>query len=121
MAADIFSLIPASPDFEALLSEGPGGRVFLVSMGVSHEQSVKNKEVGQTNYQNRNPDSPHQTFPGATLAELQKATGWQAHSVRGAISGTLRKKLGLAVTIDETGKRGRFYCISQSSEAGAKR
>ena len=56
---------------------------------------------------------------GATLAELQKATGWQAHSVRGAISGTLRKKLGLAVTIDETEKRGRFYCISQPSDIGA--
>ena len=58
---------------------------------------------------------------GATLAELQKATGWQAHSVRGAISGTLRKKLGLAVTVDETEKRGRFYCISQSSDIGASR
>ena len=51
---------------------------------------------------------------GATLAELQKATGWQAHSVRGAISGSLRKKLGLVVTSDQTEKRGRFYCISQS-------
>ena len=34
---------------------------------------------------------------GATLNELMTATGWQAHSVRGFISGTLRKKIGLAV------------------------
>lgn len=34
---------------------------------------------------------------GAALAELCKATGWQAHSVRGAISGTLKTKLGLKV------------------------
>jgi Protein of unknown function (DUF3489) len=35
---------------------------------------------------------------GATLEQMTKATGWQAHSVRGAISGALKKKLGLTVT-----------------------
>jgi hypothetical protein len=34
---------------------------------------------------------------GACLADLTTATGWQAHSVRGVISGVLRKKLGLKV------------------------
>lgn len=29
---------------------------------------------------------------GATIDELTKATGWQPHSVRGAIAGALRKK-----------------------------
>lgn len=34
---------------------------------------------------------------GATLDELMHATGWQAHSVRGVMSGVIRKRLGLNV------------------------
>jgi hypothetical protein len=48
---------------------------------------------------------------GATIDELVQATGWQAHSVRGAISGTLKKKLGLAVTSEKVEGRGRVYRI----------
>lgn len=35
---------------------------------------------------------------GATLSEIMKATGWQSHSVRGFISGSLGKAMGLKVT-----------------------
>jgi hypothetical protein len=44
---------------------------------------------------------------GATSKELQKASGWQPHSVRGFLSGTVRKKMGLTVvsTKGEDGER----------------
>lgn len=48
---------------------------------------------------------------GASLDEIVDATGWQPHSVRGAISGTLKKKLGLTVASEKVGNRGRVYRI----------
>ena len=48
---------------------------------------------------------------GATLAELMKATGWQAHSVRGFLSGTVSKKFGLAVSSTKVGDGERTYSI----------
>ena len=49
---------------------------------------------------------------GATIEEMAARTGWQKHSVRGAISGTLKKKLGLSVTSETVEGRGRVYRIS---------
>jgi hypothetical protein len=48
---------------------------------------------------------------GVTLKELMKATGWQAHSVRGFLSGSVGKKMGMAVT-SAKGKEGeRTYSV----------
>lgn len=49
---------------------------------------------------------------GATIAELATATGWQAHSVRGAISAAVKRKYGFAVTTTQEGDRGRVYRIA---------
>ncbi len=48
---------------------------------------------------------------GATLKEIMKATGWQAHSVRGFLSGTLRKKMGLTVTSMRSEDGERNYAL----------
>ena len=49
---------------------------------------------------------------GATLAEIVEATGWQAHTVRGAMAGALKKKLGLEIISERTEERGRVYSLS---------
>lgn len=49
---------------------------------------------------------------GATLAEIMKATDWQPHSVRGFISGTLGKKMGLTVASVKGEDGERRYSIN---------
>lgn len=48
---------------------------------------------------------------GATIPDIAAATGWQNHSVRGAISGTLKKKMGLSIISAPEEGRGRVYRI----------
>jgi len=50
---------------------------------------------------------------GATVAEIMKATNWQAHSVRGFISGSLGKKMGLTVVSAKRENGERVYSISR--------
>jgi hypothetical protein len=55
---------------------------------------------------------------GATIDAIMDATGWQAHSVRGFLSGTVKKKFGLAVE-SATAKDGtRRYRIVGQTKAG---
>lgn len=52
---------------------------------------------------------------GATVEEAAAATGWQHHSVRGAISGALKKKMSLDVTATADAKRGRVYKLKAAA------
>jgi cell division septation protein DedD len=49
---------------------------------------------------------------GATTAEIAKATDWQNHTIRGFISGTLTKKMGLTVESAKNESRERTYRIT---------
>jgi hypothetical protein len=49
---------------------------------------------------------------GATIDEIVKKFNWQAHTVRGAIAGALKKKLGLKVESEKVEHRGRVYRIA---------
>ncbi len=53
---------------------------------------------------------------GATVAAMTEATGWQAHSVRGAMSGSLKKQLGLTIVSTKTDET-RIYRITSGEAA----
>jgi hypothetical protein len=46
---------------------------------------------------------------GATIQEIVAKLKWQAHTVRGAFAGALKKRLGLKVESEKVEKRGRVY------------
>lgn len=52
---------------------------------------------------------------GCTIDEMTTVTGWQAHTVRGVISGVLRKKLGLHVTYQHTDSGNRYKILPISA------
>jgi hypothetical protein len=49
---------------------------------------------------------------GATVEQIAEATGWRNHTVRGAMAGALKKKLGLAITSEKTEGAARTYRIA---------
>ena len=58
---------------------------------------------------------------GATIDEIAEALSWQPHTVRGAIAGALKKKLGLEVTSEKDEKRGRVYRVTELTNRPAIR
>ena len=49
---------------------------------------------------------------GATTAEIAKATDWQNHTIRGFISGTITKRMGLSVESAKNDSGERTYHIT---------
>ena len=56
---------------------------------------------------------------GASLAELQKATGWQPHSVRGFLSGTVKKMTDITLVTDKDENGTRRYHVEKVEGAQA--
>lgn len=54
---------------------------------------------------------------GATIEQMMAATGWQAHSVRGFLAGTLKKKPGVTLSSSKT-DTGRIYSVAIAPVTG---
>jgi hypothetical protein len=54
---------------------------------------------------------------GATIRQIMDVTGWQAHTVRGALAGALKKKLGLSIVSDKPQGGERVYRIIEQDAA----
>jgi hypothetical protein len=50
---------------------------------------------------------------GASISQIVEATGWQPHTVRGAISGALKKKLGFTIESTKLDNGDRLYRITE--------
>lgn len=48
---------------------------------------------------------------GASIDEIVAVTGWQPHTVRGAMSGALKKKFDMTITSEKVEGRGRVYSL----------
>jgi len=49
---------------------------------------------------------------GASVAEMVAVTAWKAHTIRGSISGVLKKRLGLPITAEKVDGKGTVYKLS---------
>jgi len=90
------------------------------SKGKSRKKSTPAKKTGKSRNKARCARQGSKTAKvldllkrsgGATLKEIMKATGWQAHSVRGFLSGTLGKKMNLTVTSTKAEHGERSYSV----------
>ena len=52
---------------------------------------------------------------GASVPEMAAKAGWQPHSVRGFLSGTVKKKLGVTLASETVEGRGRIYRIPRKA------
>lgn len=101
---------------EAHADAEPAAKVKCAAKKATLAKSGRQDNKQTINKQTLLLDLLHRPY-GVSIAELGAALGWQMHSVRGVIAGTVKKKLGLQVTSEKTDDRGRVYRIATDTIA----
>ena len=112
---------------DALLAKGlaikvglPGEQIFVISdegrqalgLEITPPASAETKPTqGRAGTKQERLVAMLEAPEGASTAEIVAAFGWQPHTVRGAIAGALKKRLGLQVGSEAIEGRGRVYRI----------
>jgi hypothetical protein len=135
LANGLVETIPHRADLPVYKAEADGSRLALVitdaglqALGIQSERKPEPAEEAGEPVATSNEAAPRSRQPrtgtkqdmligmlkrpeGATVAEVVAVTGWLPHTVRGAIAGALKKRLGLTVTSEPIDDRGRVYRI----------
>lgn len=91
--------IGAAPNESIMEEVGAGDAVLAASASPAGRANTKSATVL----------AMLRSTSGASLAEIMAATGWQAHSVRRFLSGTVRKRMALLLTCETTCSGERRY------------
>ena len=95
---------PAVQRTERIMSK-PSNRTAKKAPSKGPSAARPTSKLGQLQAMLKRPE-------GATIAQLSKALDWQAHSIRGAMSGSLKKKQGLKIAATKDEGQDRVYRIA---------
>jgi hypothetical protein len=111
--------VPASDDMPVWREAEDGAPVSLRATAAAYQTLGLGEDMAAPNSKTRANSKQAQLIAmlkrpeGASIIEIAQKFGWQAHSVRGSIAGSLKKKLGLVISSENIEGRGRVYKIAE--------
>ena len=97
-------LVPVAPSAEETANEAP-------PVAARRQEHAPSRLRTRENSKQAAIIKMLQRAKGATISQICEATGWQAHTVRGAFAGALKKKLGLNIVSDKVPGGERIYRV----------